>query len=300
MGEANESKVIVEGQETQALLDSCSQLSAISWTWVKRLKLEPKLLQSILQIEGSGGLEVPYLGYVEVHLEIPEVKAFNQDVLLLTVPDSTHTRSTPIALGTLHIDMAIKLAIEEKLKNLNKQWQRSLVATKLTMKEVQVLNTEEAQIVSRLDSNVKLVGDTILGPFETIKMKGILRKTPNHYKRMNVMVNDLGERRPYKDIAVVHQLQVLKPESDRISMVLQNLSGRTLKLKKGMNVAHVEASQVVPLLNEPLERGDVCEEVTEDIAKESQSEDLTKEKGKRMSKILEKLDLTGIESWTEQ
>ena len=91
MGEANESKVIVEGQETQALLDSGSQLSAISWTWVKRLKLEPKQLQSILQIEGSGGLEVPYLGYVEVHLEIPEVKAFNQDVLLLIVPNSTHT-----------------------------------------------------------------------------------------------------------------------------------------------------------------------------------------------------------------
>ena len=72
--------------------------------------------------------------------------------------------------------MAIKLATEEELRNLNKQWQRSLVATKLTMKEVQVLNIEEAQIVSRLDSDVKLVGDIILGPFETIKMKGILRR----------------------------------------------------------------------------------------------------------------------------
>ena len=28
--------------------------------------------------------------------------------------------------------MAIKLATEKELKNLNKQWQRSLVATKLT------------------------------------------------------------------------------------------------------------------------------------------------------------------------
>ena len=64
--EVNESKVIVEGQETRALLVSGSQLLAISWTWVKDLKLEPKQLQSILQIEGSGGLEVPYLGYVEV------------------------------------------------------------------------------------------------------------------------------------------------------------------------------------------------------------------------------------------
>ena len=55
MGEANESEVIVEGQETRALLDSGSQLLAISWTWVKKLNLEPKQLQSILQIEGSGG-----------------------------------------------------------------------------------------------------------------------------------------------------------------------------------------------------------------------------------------------------
>ena len=101
----------------------------------KKLKLEPKQLQSILQIEGSRGLEVPYLGYVVVCLGIPEVKAFDQDVLLLIVPNITHSQSTSLTLGTLHIDMAIELATEEELRNLNKQWQRSLVATKLTMKE---------------------------------------------------------------------------------------------------------------------------------------------------------------------
>ena len=53
---------------------------------------------------------MPYLGYVQVHLKIPEIKAFDLDVLLLIVPDSTHTQHTPIMLGTLHINMAIKLA----------------------------------------------------------------------------------------------------------------------------------------------------------------------------------------------
>ena len=83
-------------------------------------------------------------------------------------------------------------------------------------------------------------------------------------------------------------------------MVLQNLSGRTLKLRKRTNVAHVEANQVDPLFDEPPERGDICEGITENITKRSQSKDLTKEKGERMSKILEKLDLAVIESWTEQ
>ena len=68
-------------------------------------------------------------------LGVPEVKAFDIDVLLLIVPDSAHTMHTPIILGTLHIDIAIILATKKELENLNKQWNRSLVTTKLTMKE---------------------------------------------------------------------------------------------------------------------------------------------------------------------
>ena len=45
-------------------------------------------------------------------LRVPEVKAFDIDVLLLIVPDSMHTVHTPITLGTLHIDMAITLAMK--------------------------------------------------------------------------------------------------------------------------------------------------------------------------------------------
>ena len=43
----------MEGQEARVLIDSGSQLSAISLAWVKKLNLKPQQLQSILQIEGS-------------------------------------------------------------------------------------------------------------------------------------------------------------------------------------------------------------------------------------------------------
>ena len=61
------------------------------------------------------------------------------------------------------------------------------------MKEAQILNIEEAQIVSKLDGDVKLVKDMTIGPFETVEAKGVLQKTPNHYKRINVVVDDLRE-----------------------------------------------------------------------------------------------------------
>ena len=53
----------------RALIDSASQLSSISLAWIKKLNLNPQQLWSALQIEGSGDLDVPYLGYVETHLK---------------------------------------------------------------------------------------------------------------------------------------------------------------------------------------------------------------------------------------
>ena len=150
--------------------------------------MKPQQLQSILQVEGSGGLDVPYLGYVETHLGLPEIQPFDTDVLLLIVPDSAHTMCTPITLGTLHIDMAIKLATKKELESLNKRWKRSLIATKLTIKEAQLVNQEDAQIVSQIDSVVKTARNTTITSFGTIKIKGVMR-APNHYKHVNVVID---------------------------------------------------------------------------------------------------------------
>ena len=109
---------------------------------------------------------------------------------------------------------------------------------------------------------------------------------------MNIVVDDLQGKGSSKDIVVISQLQILKAGADKIPLALQNLTGRTLKLKKGMNVAHVEASQVIPLLEEPVEERKVCGNWQGEVPTEGKNE--------KISKILQQLDLTGIESWTEQ
>ena len=78
-----------------------------------------------------------------------------------------------------------------------------------------------------------------------VEVKGII-KTQNHYKSVNVVIDSLPENQHCKDITVAQQIQVLKPRSNKIPVVLRNLPCRTLKLKKGMKIAHVETSSIVP------------------------------------------------------
>ena len=87
---------MVQDQKAKALINYGSQLSSILLAVVKKLKLNSQQLWSVLQIEGSGGLDIPYLGYVEAHLRVPEAKAFDTDVLLLIVPDSAYMMVHPL------------------------------------------------------------------------------------------------------------------------------------------------------------------------------------------------------------
>ena len=102
--------------------------------------------------------------------------------------------------------------------------------TKLAMKEAQLVNQEDAQIVSQIDSVVKITKDTTMTPFETIKVKGVIR-TPHHYKCINVMIDNLPDGQCCKDVAIVQQIQTLRPRSNKI-LVLQNQPCRVVKINK--------------------------------------------------------------------
>ena len=54
-------------------------VSQITNSLAKALKLPIKQLKTLIPMEGSGGITVSYLGYVEATLNIPEVKAFQED-----------------------------------------------------------------------------------------------------------------------------------------------------------------------------------------------------------------------------
>ena len=47
--------------------------------------------------------------------------------------------------------------------------------TKLAMKEAQLVNHEDTQIVSQINNVVKITKDATIAPFGTIKAKGVIK-----------------------------------------------------------------------------------------------------------------------------
>ena len=130
-GTPNESLAIVEGVPITFLIDSGANMLAITKSFAEELQLEIKGLQTNLDIEATGGGQVPYHGYVECRLKLPMIEKFDIDNLILVVDDSPYGMRVPIQIGTLHIDMACDLATKEEKRKLNRQWKRAQFAASL-------------------------------------------------------------------------------------------------------------------------------------------------------------------------
>ena len=80
IGPKNEVEVIVNDERVTALVDLGAQISAISMAFVKHHGLPIWQLQQILDFEGFGGVDIPYIGYTQIQLQIPGIKDYDKDI----------------------------------------------------------------------------------------------------------------------------------------------------------------------------------------------------------------------------
>ena len=74
-----------------ALFDSGAQVSSVSSQFCEELALEIQPLGQLLELEGTGGATISYLGFVEFNFHIPGIQHYNEDVLLLVIPTMTYS-----------------------------------------------------------------------------------------------------------------------------------------------------------------------------------------------------------------
>ena len=122
IGKRNESPVVVDGVKYPGLLDAGAQMSTITISQAKKMGLKIQNLESLLDIEGGGGIAIPYIGYVEVNLQIPEIKNYNEDALMMVMNESRYGKRVPFGIGTIHIHTALKEMTKDERDNVTLSW----------------------------------------------------------------------------------------------------------------------------------------------------------------------------------
>ena len=100
MGQSNKAPIIVDGQKVAALINLGVQVSSVSSGFCKWMALRVHPLDRMLELEGTGGLAIPYLGCVEVSLEIPGIRGYNEDILMLVILTTTYAVKVPVVVGS--------------------------------------------------------------------------------------------------------------------------------------------------------------------------------------------------------
>lgn len=114
--------VTIEGSHSNSLLDTGLQVTTVSKSFYEsHLSHQPILpLNDLLDIEGAGGQEVPYLGYIEVSILSPENitgEPEKVNTLVLIVPNCGTNMEIPVLTGTNTLDILYEKCISHQDKH---------------------------------------------------------------------------------------------------------------------------------------------------------------------------------------
>ena len=96
VGRANEEKIFINGLPVTALLDTGSQVMHVSHDFCVANGIEINPLAKLVNIEGTGGDSIEYLGYAEASLSLPMGShTFKTEPLLLVLPTTDYLKRCP-------------------------------------------------------------------------------------------------------------------------------------------------------------------------------------------------------------
>ena len=282
IGEANETEVTLNQSRLKALVDSGSQISTMTETLAKLMGLRIKSLKNILEIEGTGGIQVKYKGYVEAILGVPQIRNFEEPCLFVVVSDSEYGKRVPIQIGTLHIDMVMGAATKEELSLMGKAWERGTLFR-------ETVDGRGQFNLNQVNGVVKTVEKVTILPGETKRVSG-MAQFKGTSQRVNLVTEPLQENQEVNESSwvVIPGYAESKSGSSRVGVAVRNVSKTVVLIAKGQQLARVTAANQVPNMLAP--------KYIEGNGEPKKSEGVIQE---RIKKLREKVDLSGAQSWTK-
>ena len=306
IGPRNEVEVIVNDEQVTALVDFGAQISAVSMAFVECHGLPIWQQLQLLDFEGFGGVEVPYISYTQLQLKILGVKDYDKDILVFIQNDSKYSEQVPVVLGTLHIKDVIQSATKEELVKLGDAWEMGTLGSFVSARIAQL---NETPMINQVDHYVRLTRKVTLPPMQVHKTVGVA-KIPVLSKRLNVMTESLPAREAIEGVEAVPSYETFKQGGNRVTVGLQNLTREKIILKKGTKSACVSAANIVPPMLAPdlstdrnelenmlngVDSGCVPEYKKSDLQKVEKPEPTPE----RLDCLFSRLDLPSIQEWSE-
>ena len=101
IGKSNKSTIIIHGKQCTALIDSGAQVTTITVDLINKLKLPIYELKNITKLQRYRGGNILYHGYTGVTMEIPEIKGFKEEVLMMVIDDDDYGEKSTYSVGYL-------------------------------------------------------------------------------------------------------------------------------------------------------------------------------------------------------
>ena len=278
-------------EKSKALIDSDAMILMMGKGYCDKHGYETQPLDRLVPIEGSGGADVPYLGYVEVRMHIAGISSFDQDALMLISHTTTHYhRRVPIQVGSHIIDQVTNCITEEELQSLSQSWKLAYVST-VILKSSQVGDQEFD--LDQVKGKVVKTKKVKIPAFQTVVAKG-LTKVIGHQKCAHVLVKP-----PPKcmSIFVPGNTSKLIPGGSGVAVVLRNLSGRAVTLEPHTEVGMVTAANIVPSTQVPSEQDLGENEKVQCMSSQADVSECAQQGDTEPEDILQKIDLSGIGDW---
>ena len=89
------------------------------------MALQVHPLDKVLELEGTRRSAIPYLGYVEVNLQIPGIRGYNEDILLLVILTMTYAEKVPVMVGFKIIDREMGMITRGELAKATVTWRQA-------------------------------------------------------------------------------------------------------------------------------------------------------------------------------
>ena len=213
-------------------------ISMMSKDYCYKHGYEIQPLEHLVLIEGSGGASVPYLGYVGVRMCIPGFSSFDRDVLMLI--SSTTTQ--------YHQRVPIQLVVMSLIKWPTTYLMRVTIFVTTLEGGICTLHNFEGHISKWLEFDVDHVrgkvvtseGVTILTSQTTV-VKGLTTIT-GHHKHVHMLMESSPK---WVNVFIPGNTSELRPGKSEIEVVVQNRSGKDVKLKPCTEIGTVIMANIV-------------------------------------------------------